>query len=840
MIAAVEIFLVPHTHWDREWYQTFQTFRARLVDVVDRVLELLDADPGYVFLLDGQSIILEDYLEIRPDRRQDLERAVRQGRIEIGPWYVQPDTLLPSGEAHIRNLLEGRRVAEQIGPPSTVAYTPDSFGHPAQLPQILKGFGLSSFVYWRGNGDEIDRLPAEYLWEAPEGSSVVACHLAHGYGNAAALERDPSEAVKRLRPIVEALAARSKSGRILLMNGSDHLPPDPHTEDVTEALADATGSKVNRSLLQDFVSGIDRDLPSFSGELLGARVANLLPGVWSSRMPLKLRNRRCELLLEGWAEPWAAIGRMLGTADEQPSLKLAWRSLLQNQAHDSICGCSQDAVHEQMQFRYDVAEELATHTTRRILERIAGLGRERRLPPKGSVGIAVFNPSPHSRTDLVRLPLDAYPIFGTGEEHSSQKGFAVGGRPARLVEVEAGRRLRLLPSQRDWDIEFVAEDVPPFGWRRLTLEAAQTALEEIDEGTDIVAGDISVAVEENGTLTVGFDDARFRGLCALEDVGDRGDTYDFDPVGEDWSTEKVEVERRRHSSGIQSVEVRRMLRTPAGLSEDRVRRSDETASIQVVTEALVAPEVGRVDLKVRVENSAQDHRLRMLFPTGAPIEKFHAASTFAAALRSTALRSSKGWRHPAPTTFPHQGWISANGLTVISPGLPEAEVTSAGTIAVTLLRAVGWLSRPDLSSRPGGAGPSLPTPAAQCLQTIIARFALMHELDIQAARDAELGLVGVFAGDQSLAPPDVPLLSLEPQELLVSAMKPAENGGGIILRVLNPVDRGIEATVIVGFLLADAAAVRLDESPTGEPVTLDGHTIRFNVPARSLRSVLLS
>jgi alpha-mannosidase len=230
----------------------------------------------------------------------------------------------------------------------------------------------------------------------------------------------------------------------------------------------------------------------------------------------------------------------------------------------------------------------------------------------------------------------------------------------------------------------------------------------------------------------------------------------------------------------------------------------------------------------------------MLFPTGAPIEMFHAATTFDEALRSTARRRSEGWRHPAPKTIPHQGWISANGFTVIAPGLPEAEVTQDGTIAMTLVRAVGWLSRPDLSSRPGQAGPSIPTPGAQCLETIRARFALMHEFDVRATRDAELGLLAVFAGDQPLAPPDVPLLSLEPQELLLSAIKPAENGGGIVLRVLNPVDRAIDATVIVGFLWAEAAAVRLDESPTGEPVTLDGHTIRFNVPARSLRSVLLS
>src|SRR5690606_12692412 len=103
---------VSHTHWDREWYRTFEAFRARLVDTVDRVLDLLDDDPGWHFLLDGQSIVIEDYLEVRPGERDRLRAAVAAGRLAVGPWYVQPDSLLPSGESHVRNLLEGRRVAE--------------------------------------------------------------------------------------------------------------------------------------------------------------------------------------------------------------------------------------------------------------------------------------------------------------------------------------------------------------------------------------------------------------------------------------------------------------------------------------------------------------------------------------------------------------------------------------------------------------------------------------------------------------------------------------------------------------------------------------------------------
>ncbi len=177
----MDCLIVSHTHWDREWYRTFQAFRARLVDAVDRVLDLLDADAGWRFLLDGQSVIIEDYLDVRPGRRADLEAACRSGRLAVGPWYVQPDSLLPSGEAHVRKLLEGRRVAATIGASSRVAYTPDSFGHPAQLPQLFAGFGLGPFVYWRGNGVEIDALGPVYRWVAPDGSGVLAHHLAEGY-----------------------------------------------------------------------------------------------------------------------------------------------------------------------------------------------------------------------------------------------------------------------------------------------------------------------------------------------------------------------------------------------------------------------------------------------------------------------------------------------------------------------------------------------------------------------------------------------------------------------------------------------------------------------------------
>lgn len=848
----MECILVSHTHWDREWYRTFQAFRARLIDTIDRVLDLLAADPGYKFLLDGQSIVLEDYLEIRPTRRDDLKRAAGTGRVAIGPWYVQPDSLMPSGEAHVRNLLEGRRVAAQIGPVSSIAYTPDSFGHPGQFPQLFKGFGLSAFVYWRGNGNEIDSLPAEYEWTAPDGSSIVACHLFKGYGNVSALPRDLRKAVSRMRPVAEDLLNRTKTERVLLMNGSDHLLPDPHTGEIAEALSGETGWKVTRGLLEDFVDGVViGDLVKFEGELLGGRVANLLPGVWSTRNYLKLRNRRCESLLEGWAEPWAALGRILRAPDERPALRLAWRSLLHNQAHDSICGCSQDAVHEQMLARYDAAEEIASETTTRLLERVAGLGPERRVPWQESIDVAVFNPSPHERTDLVRFALDGYPPFGASTESEfiihplvvaniQPSGYEAGGLPARLVPALGNRRLRLLPGQQDWEIEFVAEGLPALGYKIFRISPSKASSEQTDEGDQIGNQILSIRASDEGTFTVQRGEQTYTGIAGIENIGDRGDTYDFDPVPVNWSVEGVEVRRLRHGSGIQYLEVERVLRLPAGLTEDRSRSSDDTVEARVWTVARTAPGVDRIDLFVRVDNTAGDHRLRMLFPTGRVTERFLAASTFDIVERSTISVDDSRWIHPAPKTFPSQGWVSANGLTVVAPGLYETEVTAEGTIAITLLRSVGWLSRPDLSTRPGPAGPSLATPGAQCLGTTISQISLLLTDDPRAAREAELGLRAVAAGDSPLFAAGASMLYLEPRALQLSCLKLAEQKGGIVVRVLNPTNETVEGAIRLGFPVSKAIGIRLDETPTGESYEYRDGTIRVTVTPHALVTLLLT
>lgn len=851
----MDLTLVSHTHWDREWYRSFEGFRARLVDTIDRVLDLVDDDPGFRFLLDGQTIVLEDYLEIRPAQRERLVAACASGRISIGPWYVQPDSLLPGGETHIRNLLEGRRTGEPFGGVSQVAYTPDSFGHPARFPQLFSGFGLGPFVYWRGNGSEIDELPAEYAWVAPDGSEIAVHHLGEGYFGACGLPEEPMAAASFLQELALGLARRSRGDAVLLMNGIDHAAPDDRVPEKLDALQRATGWSVRRGLLEDFAARMPTELPRFEGELVGGRIANLLPGVWSARMPIKQRNRRVETLLHQWLEPLVALAPSLGLADERASLRKARRLFLANQAHDTLGGCSTDRVHRQAEARYDGAEELANETVDRLLERIAGAPLVRRTPWSDAVDVAVFNPGPQPRTDRVRLPLTSepwleyrgefdrsvqvHPLLGASENAA---GFLVDGVPARLV-AGAEDGIRLAPAISPKAVEFVAHEVPAFGWRRYRIEPAPACPDQRDSGTALAGGGFALEAAPDGTFTLAAEGRQWSGLGAIEDLGDRGDSYDHDPLGGGiLRPETVEIERARHPGGISSLQSTRTFLVPARLAGGRDARADSTLRLRVVMRAVVVEGTGRVDLECSVEDPACDHRLRILFPTGHDTTACRAASTFEVRARAAARAAEPSWVHPPPRTFCHQGWVEAGGLVVVAPGLPEAELCRDGSIAITLLRKVGWLARTDLASRPEPAGPMIATPAAQEPRHLVANLALLVAADEAAAgaAAAEAGLRAVVAGPEPRLSPGNSLMTLEPHDLVLAACKPAEDGAGVVVRVQNPGDQPRQARLSASWGVRSAQRVRLDETPLDDgALTVFGGTLDFEVGGASMVTLRL-
>ena len=422
------LHVVSHTHWDREWYQPFQVFRLRLVHLVDGLLDLLDQDKDFkYFMLDGQTIVLDDYLLMRPEKESVLRDHIRKGRILIGPWHILPDMFLVGPEAHIRNLQQGERTARKFGQKMMIGYMPDSFGHIGQVPQILRGFGIEVASLWRGVFDG----PSEFWWKSPDGSSVLMAYLRNSYGNGADL---PADNLEQFATMIDekgdSLEETSVTTDLLIMYGTDHMePPRNTTEAIDYADEMLRDSHVLHSSLPQYIKAIKAsiikrkiELPIIVGELRSCKRMHLLPGVLSTRMWIKQRNHACEVLLEKWVEPFNTFASLISANKKQKNPTInsdviiahAWHVLMENHPHDSICGCSIDQVHEEMKVRFDQVDQIGEEVLKQSLEHIANsIGTDSKpFSPSTNASIdflsalVVFNPSNYLQTGLVDATIE--------------------------------------------------------------------------------------------------------------------------------------------------------------------------------------------------------------------------------------------------------------------------------------------------------------------------------------------------------------------------------------------------------------------------------------------------
>jgi len=447
----LNIILVPHTHWDREWYQTFQQFRIRLVHTIDKLLDILDRDDKFKhFMLDGQTIVFDDYLEVQPEQEERLKRYISAGRIQVGPWYLQPDEFLVSGESLIRNLQIGLQRAAEFGGGMRIGYVPDCFGHIAQLPQILQGFGIDNAVFWRGVGAEAHK--SEFYWAAPDGTQVLVIHLAGplGYSNARLMPLEKEEFATRVELLTAQILPKATTNTLLFMNGSDHLEPQdglPETIEAANALLahispehekilthvghaaqdnnarHFDGIQVHIGTLPQYVetirqqngahaqeaNGSQQEMPLqvLHGEMRSSQYSHLLPAVLSTRMWIKQQNTATEHLLEHWVEPLAAWAWKLGAPYPGGLVRLAWKYLLQDHPHDSICGCSIDQVHRENAIRFAQSQQVAEGAIAQALHSIiATIDTSAPIATTHTsqkpVPIVVFNPAAGPRTEAVR------------------------------------------------------------------------------------------------------------------------------------------------------------------------------------------------------------------------------------------------------------------------------------------------------------------------------------------------------------------------------------------------------------------------------------------------------
>ena len=430
------IHLVPHTHWDREWSEPFQVFRMRLVELVDELLDSMEADERLAFTLDGQVATIDDYLEVRPEGRARIERLIAAGRLAIGPWQILMDEFLISGETIIRNLEIGWHAAEAFGEAMPIGYLPDMFGHVAQMPQILRRAGIGHAVVWRGVPAAIERHA--FTWRSPDGSAVRTEYLVGGYGNGAYLLAIPDRLADKVARYVEAGRAFYGDASVLAMYGTDHAVPSPRLAGI---VADANARRddivVRIETLTGYIRSFDAATPTgpaWTGELRSAARANMLMNVTSARIDLKAAAARAERVLERYAEPLAAL-HATGWPDRL--LELAWRRVVDNSAHDSICGCSQDAVVSQVLTRFAEAEQIGRGIATAAIRPLAA------ATPHGS--LTIVNPSPHDRVDVVQADLDVPAAWSTVDLELAD------GRhiPTQLVErfEPVLRRLHLTGAQ---------------------------------------------------------------------------------------------------------------------------------------------------------------------------------------------------------------------------------------------------------------------------------------------------------------------------------------------------------------------------------------------------------
>lgn len=766
------VHIISHSHWDREWYMAFEQHRIKLVDLIDQAMDLFEKDASFrSFHLDGQTIVMDDYLEIKPQNRERLERYVRQGRFSGGPWYILQDEFLTSGEANVRNLLVGRKEALEYGGYCPVGYFPDAFGNAGQMPQLLKQAGMKAIVFGRGvrpvgfnnevQGGAYESAYSEMMWESPDGSALPGILFANWYSNG--MEIPVEEEAAKAFWEVKLAGARQYAGtrHLLLMNGCDHQPVQKNLgaalETARRLYPDIEFIHSDFSTYVDAVGAELKDVSTVRGELISQETDGrfTLVNTTSAHISLKQMNRVCETALEKEAEPMSALAYLCGKEYPEELLCYSWKTLMQNHPHDSICGCSVDAVNAEIKTRFDKSRQVA----KELFADACGWMADRIDTGEMACPFVVFNMTGWNRDGIVSTVIDferSY-VGGYEERYDEMQQLELpplelrdaGGNPVAAKIEDAGVRFGYeLPDDRfrqpymarQLKVTFEAKDVPALGYRAYSLEKAETSGKkapetEMSRGKEqsmALAGKVMendflrVEIHEDGSYSVTQKES---GKCYphigyYQDCGDIGNEYIFiqDSDKEEITTQgaPAQIELTEDEAYRCTYRIVHRLMVPAGadelLEQERRRcvglyqrkagRSRELVELTITTLLRLERSAKGLKVETTIDNTAKDHRIRVMVPTGLQARTHFADSTFEVVERPN--RHGRAWQNPSGCEH-QQNFVAMNdekdGILVANFGLYEYEVLpdEDNTIAVTLLRCVGEM----------GDWGDFPTPAAQ-------------------------------------------------------------------------------------------------------------------------------
>ena len=791
-----KLHVVPHSHWDREWYFTTSRSKVYLMKDLADVLDVLESKPDFkTWMLDGQASLLDDYLAWRPQDEERIKMLVGEGRLIIGPWYTQTDQMIISGESIVRNLTYGMRRCEDFGPYMNVGYMPDSFGQAGNMPQIYRAAGIEDTLFWRGvSNDMAENL--NYTWRGDDGSTVFATQMPTGYYIGGNMPED-SELNDTWwhEQVLDKLAPRHVTENVYFPCGFDQAPVRANLPELIAARNeyDPANTYCMSSLPQyiaETKAAIERDgveLEEVTGELLNAKHMRIHRTIWSSRSDLKKLNTQVQNYVTNVLEPLLALSSSLGNDYPRHAVDHIWKLLFENAAHDSIGSCIADAVNEDVYLRYKQASDIATSLVE-LHSRLIATSVDNGGAP---MTFTVFNTLPKTRSGVViKKMYIPGPEFTIVDEKGAAVSYTV-IESRDLTEYVLSQTVRLDPSAEiflpkqvlEATVAIEAREVPALGYvqYRLVTEGS-TAAELVQTSKDSALENefYRITVNANGSLRIEdkVTGTVYDNQAVLEENGDDGDSFNYSPPREDVVVRSdgaaAPVISLEKSSIYGRAEIVHTMLVPASLEE----RAQGVCSTELPVTLTVGLRRGSrvIDINVHVENTVGSHRLCILFDAQMATRVNYADQQFGAicrenvhaedmALYEAALAASEGapvavnpslpanwrqnmetWQEPSVSIEPTQSYVALSdgtrGLAVFPLGVREYEIVGEekGQIRLTIFRSYGFMGRENLLYRPGRASGerTMETPDAQLIGSHDFQLGLMSFAEtVDAGRVAE-------------------------------------------------------------------------------------------------------
>lgn len=866
LIMKKKVYILSHSHWDREWYLPYEQHHMRLVELLDDILELFETDLEFKsFHLDGQTIMIDDYLQVRPQKKELIQKHIKNGRLKIGPFYILQDAFLTSSESNVRNVIVGMDESKQWGAPVKLGYFPDTFGNAGQTPQMMKQAGFDVAAFGRGvkptgfnnvvvNDDKYASQFSEMWWKGPDESKILGLLFANWYSNGNEIPTDKVEAQVFWETKLADAGLYTSTDHVLLMNGCDHQPVQ---KDLSTAIKVANelypDIEFVHASFEDYLTALNQDLPenlnTVSGELTSQETDGwyTLANTASTRVYLKQWNTRVSRLLESIAEPLATMA--YDTAEEYPHdmLRYAWKTLMQNHPHDSICGCSVDEVHREMVTRFEKANEVGLYVADEAALHLVRSINTTSFKNMNGFPFVVFNTSGSEKTGVaeVRIEIERMPFLAgvpdqlykilKEKEYPSFVVKTVDGDIISAIVTEGGTEFGYdLPKDkfrqpfmaRYVDVRLPIESMKGLSWNSFILVKADeqdmvvtTELSLVsNNGATLNNSYLKIDVQNDGTLAIlnKSTNRTYTGLLNFEDVGDIGNEYIFrQPLKDQAIYSKgtaAEINIIEDTAGFGEIEITHHLEVPISADERleeeqkaviemrnrQAGRSKNCKTLTLKTKVRLERYSQQVKFETTFYNQHKDHRLRVLFPTGIQSDVHYADSIFEVVERPNTV--DPAWINPSNPQHTH-AFVNIqdaeHGLTAAGIGLNEYEIIeeqNQQTIAITLLRAVGEL----------GDWGYFATPEAQCLgeQSMLYALSFHGKQGVTRTFHEAFNYQIPFSTYQTTVHdgkwlPNHQYTKLEGQNMALTAFKRKEHSNEIITRMYNLTNKETDSTLTI-------------------------------------------